>query len=172
MRVYLPGTLTTLRAALAAGEVAPVPLTGFAVTPGVREWYTDDDPEELEYAALGLAARASLRLLDVELGRDPSVPPRRVVLAADVADAAVVPRDDLDRGAVSISSVVPLRQVASGHVDAAEAEPDVRAAAEAVVAADLGSRDAAFAVDGADGHELLWYATQELPGLAEGLAAG
>ena len=64
MRVYLPGTAGTLRALLDSGEVAPAPLTGFAVTPALREWYLDDDIEALEYAALLEAARGSLRLLD------------------------------------------------------------------------------------------------------------
>ena len=51
------------------------------------------------------------------------------------------------------------------HVDEAEAEHDIRAAAQAVLAADLGSDDAQFVVDGAEGYELLWYATQELDDL-------
>ena len=33
-------------------------------------------------------------------------------------------------------------------------------------AADSGDDDARFVVDGAEGHELLWYASQELPHLA------
>jgi hypothetical protein len=52
-------------------------------------------------------------------------------------------------------------------VDDAEAGTDVRAAAEALDAADAGDEDARFAVDGAEGHELAWYATQELSYLAE-----
>jgi hypothetical protein len=43
----------------------------------------------------------------------------------------------------------------------------VRAAAAAVPAADEGDDDARFTVDGAEGHELLWYATQELRFLFE-----
>ena len=39
----------------------------------------------------------------------------------------------------------------------------MRAAAGALPAADAGDEDAKFAVDGAEGHELGWYATQELP---------
>ncbi|MDX2896640.1 hypothetical protein PV439_35690, partial [Streptomyces scabiei] len=38
-------------------------------------------------------------------------------------------------------------------------------AAEALGAADQGDDDAQFIVDGADDHELLWYATQEIPNL-------
>jgi hypothetical protein len=53
----------------------------------------------------------------------------------------------------------------SAHVDDDAAREAVAAAADAVVAADLGDDDAQFAVDEAEGHELQWYATQELPGL-------
>ena len=36
-----------------------------------------------------------------------------------------------------------------------------------VIAADLGSEDDQFAVDGAEAHELGWYATQEIGPLLE-----
>jgi uncharacterized protein DUF6912 len=36
-------------------------------------------------------------------------------------------------------------------------------AVAALPAADSGDDDARFTVDSAEGHELLWYATQELP---------
>jgi hypothetical protein len=62
---------------------------------------------------------------------------------------------------------VPLRRVQAVHVDDPEAQADVRAAAEALVEADLGSDDAAFVVEQADGHELQWYATQEIGPLLE-----
>ena len=163
MRVYLPGTARTLRALVDTGEVGPAPLTGFAVTPSLREWYVDDDIEELEYAALLEAARGSLRMLD----EDPTVPRRRVVLAADVPDSAVTVRPDLDRAVVTVGQPVPLRLIASAHVDVPEAEKDVAAAADAVLEADLGSADAQFIVDGAEGHELAWYATQEISALVD-----
>jgi hypothetical protein len=60
---------------------------------------------------------------------------------------------------------VPLTRVVSAHVDDPAAEPVVTAAADAVVEADLGGEDAQFTVDEAEGHELQWYATQELSGL-------
>ena len=44
------------------------------------------------------------------------------------------------------------------------------AAAAAISAADAGDEDAEFTVDGAEGHELAWYATQELDDAAEGLS--
>ncbi|WP_448610008.1 DUF6912 family protein [Geodermatophilus sp. URMC 60] len=168
MRVYLPATTSVLRALVDDGRLTG-PLTAFAVTPGLREFYAlsdaGADEEELEYAALLAAARASLRLIDV----DPSAARRRVVLAADVPDAAVseVEDPDADRGAVRIAGDVALRDVASAHVDGAEAEDDVRAAVNVVLEADLGSEDAQFVVDQAEGHELAWYATQEVGALLE-----
>ena len=163
MRVYLPATTTILRSLVDEGQLAG-PLTGFAVTPGLRQFYAhsdaEADTEELEYAALRAAARASLRLLDV----DPFAARRRVVLSADVPDSVVTPVEDQDAdpGAVRIASDVPLADVASAHIDGADAEEDVRAAVGVVLEADLGSDDAQFVVDQAEGHELAWYATQEI----------
>ncbi|WP_026415726.1 DUF6912 family protein [Actinomadura oligospora] len=159
MRVYLPSTLADLARVHRDREAGPAPMIGYAVTPALREWYSAADIEELEYAAMTAAARASLRLLSV----DPEGAPRRVVLAAEVPDASVRPLGDEDEPArVEITAAVPWKKIASGHVDDAEAEADVRAAARAVPAADAGDDDASFTVDGAEGHELLWYATQEL----------
>jgi hypothetical protein len=158
VRVYLPATTRTLRQLVEAGELGPPPLTGFAVTPGLREWYTEGDVDELEYAALLEAARGSLRLID----EDPTAARRRAVVAADVPDSAVSARPDLDRAVVRLDIPVPLRLVAAVHLDAVDAEPAVRAAADAVLEADLGSDDAKFLLDEAEGHELLWYASQEV----------
>ena len=82
MRVYLPATLPALAGILRAAEISPAPVLAYAVTPALREWYASADLEELEYAALMHAGRASLRLLR----SDPEAPRRRVVLAADVPD--------------------------------------------------------------------------------------
>jgi hypothetical protein len=157
MRVYLPSTLPGLAAVLEAGEIGPAPLPGFAVTPALRESYSAGDLEELEYTALLEAARGSLRLL----AGQPDAPPRRVVLAAEVAE------DDLGKAnghpaAVQVLSAIPLSRLAAGHVDSIEAADDVRAAVAALPAAEDGDDDARFTVDGAEGHELQWYATQEL----------
>jgi hypothetical protein len=166
MRVYIPTTLAGLAEAYKAGELGPVPLDAYAVTPSLREWYVSDDIEELEYAALSRAAQASLRLLAVH----PRAPRRRVVVAVDADDAAVA--YDPDRGLhpgslgeVRLTRAVPLAKTAAVHVDADDAERDVTAAAAAVGAADMGDDDARFTVDGAEDHELLWYATQEIPNL-------
>lgn len=164
VRVYLPATTTIVRALLAERRLAP-PLTGFAVTPGLRAWYVDDDVEELEYAAMLEAARASLRLIDA----DASAARRRVVIALDAVPDDVEVRDDLDRGVVRLGTAVPLGAVASVHLDDAEAEQAVAAAAEAITAADLGSVQAQDTVDDAEGFELSWYATQELDAVLDAL---
>jgi hypothetical protein len=69
---------------------------------------------------------------------------------------------DTDRGAVRVEATVRVRDVASAHIDGADAEDDVRAAVNVVLEADLGSEDAQFVVDQAEGHELAWYASQEM----------
>jgi hypothetical protein len=161
VRVYLPATLPAVALALERGALAPAPLPAHAVTPALREWYAAGDLEELEYAAMQAAAEASLR----SLAADPVAPRRRVVLAADVPDAAVSRDAAQGRSAVTVTTDVPLTDVASAHVDLPDAEPDVAAACAALAAADAGDEDAAFTVDGAAGHELAWYATQELSDL-------
>jgi hypothetical protein len=160
VRVYLPATTTVLQRLLDQGRLEG-PLTVFTVTPQLRSFYElSDSDEELEYAALIAAARASLRLMDV----DPTAARRRVVLAADVPDDSVTPIEDeaADAGAARTTADVSLRDIASAHIDVAEAEDDVRAAVNVVLEADLGSPDAQFVVDQAEGHELAWYATQEI----------
>ncbi len=161
MRVYLPATSSLLAQLADTGMLGPVPLTGFAVTPGLREYYVDDDIEALEYAAAAEAARAALRLIAV----DPTAARRRVVISADVAEESVSVRDDLDYGVVRIGVGIPLAWCASVHADDADAEATVARAAELVDAADLGDPDAEEAVDDAEGFELSWYATQEIADL-------
>ncbi|MEU4877877.1 hypothetical protein [Streptomyces sp. NPDC021608] len=163
MRVYVPLTLPALAEAHKTGELGAEPLVAYAVTPALREWYLSDDIEELEYAALGRAALASLRLL----AADPGAPRRRVVVAVDVPDrlAAVDPDRGLDPaalGEVRVTGAVRLAKAAAVHVDAGDAEADVTAAAKALAAADGGDDDAQFVVDGAEDHELLWFASQEI----------
>jgi Arc/MetJ-type ribon-helix-helix transcriptional regulator len=161
--VYLPATTAMLRTLVAEGAMGPAPMTAFAVTPGLREWYVDDDVEELEYAAMSDAARASLRLLSADQGSAR----RRAVVAADVADSAVEIRDDLDRGVVRLSAPIPMSDIASVHLDDSDAESAVAAAVDAVDAADLGDPHAQERTDDVEGYELSWYATQELDALLE-----
>jgi hypothetical protein len=165
VRIYLPATLPAVAGLLRDGEIRPAPVRGYAVTPALREWYASGDVEELEYVAMTHAARESLRLL----AADPGAPRRRVVLAAEVNDGQVTANGSFDDPAVVvISGQVLLRDIASGHVDDPSASPEVAAAVAALAAADTGDEDARFAVDGAEGHDLAWYATQELADLAAG----
>lgn len=158
MRVYLGVTLTELAGAVAQGGFGPPPLAAAAVTPELREWYAEGDLEELEYAATMEAARESLR----RLALDPDTPRRRVVVAADAADGLVLPDRAGGRAAVVVQAPIPMDKVAAVHVDDVEAAEVVTAAAEAVAKADAGDEDAGFAVDEAEGCELLWYARQEI----------
>jgi hypothetical protein len=176
MRVFLPSTLPALAEVLRAGQVGssagsalsespdPGQQPGYAVTPTLREAYASGDEEELEYAALTEAARASVRML----AENPAAPPRRVVLAAEIpADQVKLDARDREPARVLVTAAIPIGKLASAHVDDTEAGPDVRAAADALDAADAGDEDARFAVDGAEGHELGWYAIQELSYLTE-----
>jgi hypothetical protein len=165
MRVYVPATLPALVTLWDAGALGPKPIRAYAVTPTLREWYASGDLEELEYAAMSDAARASLRLL----GEDPGAPRRRVVVAADVADDVVSWAVEGERAAVVVDAALPLPTIAAVHIDAMEAGADIARAVAAMPAADSGDEDAQFIVDSAEGHELLWYATQEIPHLAADL---
>jgi hypothetical protein len=137
------------------------------VTPALREWYVEGDDEELEYAAMAQAARASIGLL----AADPGTSRRRVVIAAEVS--AVPPADgsvELGDARLELHVVIPWRMVAAAHVDAAQASAVVGKAADLWEAAQDGDDNAIFALDSCEGEDLLWYATQEIPDLlaAEG----
>ncbi len=134
MRVYVGTTVDGLRALHATSSLGPAPLSACAVTPALRESYAEADAEELEYAALTDAAAQSLRLVASSGGE-----PRRVVVVAEAPDEAITPTGE-SRSSVTVTADVPLRKVASIHID----DPQV----------DL---------DDAEGWELMWFATQELP---------
>ncbi len=171
MRVYVPSTLPLLSAACNAGEVGPAPLTAYGVTPALREWYVEGDDEELEYAAMAQAARASVGLL----AADPGAARRRVVIAAEVS--AVPPADgsvELGDARLELHVVIPWRSVASVHLDAVQTTTVIGKAADLWEAARSGDDNAVFALDSCEGEDLLWYATQEIPDLlaAEGPRGG
>ena len=161
MRVYLPGTMALLERLRQEGTVPAS--TGYAVTEALRAWYLEGDEEELEYAAMTAAARASLRLLalEPELAEDRAL---RVVLAADVADSRVVPSsaEPEDPGVIEVTGSVALTDIASLHVDEPGARAAVRFALAALPAAAEGDPDAGLAVDAVEDFDLLWYASQEL----------
>jgi hypothetical protein len=163
MRVYLPSTLPAVAGVLLTGELGTDSVRGFAVTPALREWYSSGDIDELEYIAMMHAARASLRLLH----DDPEAPRRRVVLALELPDKQVIADAGFEEPAlVKIIGPITVGNVVSGHVDEPAAMAGIAEAIAALPAADAGDDDARFVVDGAEGHELLWYATQELAELA------
>ena len=165
MRVYIPATVPMLRELAESGELTAVNNTAFALTPALREYYQSGSAEELEYAAMLDAARASLRLIAAELDADPKAIPRRAGISA--ALEALTLRPDLDFSVVRLDSPVTRGVVAAVHLDTEEAEDAVRAAAAVIDAADLGDPDAEFTLGDAEDHELSWYATQELPFLLE-----
>ncbi len=139
--------------------------TAFSLTPALRESYATGGDEELEYAAMLDAARASLRLLNAELDKAPKTVMRRAVVSADV-DGALL-RPDLDYAVVKLAGPIPLKVIAAIHLDTEDAQDAVRAAAAVIDAADMGDLDAEFTLGDAEDHELAWYAPQELPFLLE-----
>ncbi|GAA2810430.1 DUF6912 family protein [Crossiella cryophila] len=165
MRVYLPATVPMLRKLVDSGEITAIGGTAFALTPMLRESYAAGDTEELEYAAMTEASRASLRLIAAELENGDKPPLRRAVVSADIEGVTL--RPDLDYAVVKLPGVVKLSEVAAVHVDGPDAEDAVRDASGVVDAADLGDPDAEFLLGEAEDHELQWYATQELPFLLE-----
>lgn len=165
MRVYLPATVRMLRQLVEDDQIQPLSGTAFALTPALRESYAIGETDELEYAAMREAARASLRLVGSELAEDEKAEARRAVVSADVEDATL--RPDLDHAVVRLSGPVPWSRLAAVHVDTSEAEDAVRAASAVVDSADLGDEDAEITLGDAEDHELAWYAPQELPFLLE-----
>jgi hypothetical protein len=163
VRVYIPATLAMLQQLVADRMLHARSATAFAVTPTLREAYAQGDDDELADVALREAALASLRLLAGE--STSSMPPRRAVLEAEVAD--VTARPDLDDAVVRLFGPIAFDDVIAAYVDNAEAEAAVLPAIEAVDEADLGDEDAEFVVGDAQDHDLAWYAPQELPFLLE-----
>ena len=159
VRVYVPATVPMLAALRTTGRLGEASVEAHAVTPALREWYAEGDEEELEYVAFTRAAQGALRLLR----HDPAAPRRRVVVSADVPGSALV-REEVELGSSSVRLPHPvtLAEVASIHVDGADAAEPVAAAAEVVEEALAGDPDAQFTVDGAEDHELEWYAVSEL----------
>lgn len=147
MRIYLPATLDEVDPAV----VVLGPRTAHAVTPVLRAALPDEDEEGLEFSAHLAAADDSLALLAAR----PDAPPLRLVVTAEVPDAAVradgLP-DDAPPSAVALVTEVRLDAVACVHVDEPEVAADVRAAL-------AGDAAAAERLEDAD---LLWYDVGEI----------
>jgi hypothetical protein len=159
VRVYVPATVPMLVALRSSGQLGAGPVVAHAVTPALREWYAEGDEEELEYVAFTRAAQGALHLLRL----DPAAPRRRVVVSADVPAGALL-REEVELGSseVRLPQPISLREVASIHVDSTSVAEEVAAAADVVDEAAAGDPDAQFTVDGAEDHELEWYAVTEL----------
>jgi hypothetical protein len=162
VRVYVPATVPMLAALRAAGHLGGGPMVAHAVTPALREWYAEGDEEELEYVAFTRAAQAALQLLR----HDPAAPRRRVVVAADVPSGSLLREDtELGSSTVRLPGPVALSEVAAIHVDGGGAAEEIGTAADVIEEALAGDPDAQFTVDGAEDHELEWYAVSELDAL-------
>jgi hypothetical protein len=159
VRVYVPATVPMLAALRTSGQLGAGPIVAHAVTPALREWYAEGDEEELEYVAFTRAAQGALQLLR----HDPDAPRRRVVVSADVPSTALV-REEVELGSseVRLPQPLSLTEVASIHMDGVNAAAEIAAAADVVDEALAGDPDAQFTVDGAEDHELEWYAVTEL----------
>ena len=157
MRVYLPLTLLGLAALESSGSLTGAPLAAHAVTPLLRHEWDGADDEELEYAVLMAAAFDSLVLIS-ELAAEP----RRVVVVAEVDEAMVRVGDD--ETAVEVLTDVSRARCQAVHVDDPSAGADVTVALGMLAAARGGDGAALGAVSLIE-HELLWFATQEIPDL-------
>jgi len=167
VRAYVPTTLDLLREVRARGAFGPAPVAAHAVTPAVQALGQGAGEEELEWAASVTASLDSLRLL-AEGHTDHQ--PRRVVAAVDVTAFQQVgqgtnPVAPEGEPSSVVLPEVPLRRLAALLVDAAEAEPLVRAARDALGA---GAPDNDPAVERCLDEELGWWAASELGALLDG----
>ncbi|WBT09350.1 hypothetical protein PAB09_03200 [Corynebacterium sp. SCR221107] len=166
MRVYLPATFSILRELNDTGVINARNGYGFAVTPALREWYTEGEEEDLAEIAFDDASLASLRLLGV--GDEEAFPHRRVVVSVDVSDDVVTLAPDLGEAVVKLNPAqVPLDAVAAIHVDVEVSEEATAKAIEAIDAADLGDEDAELIVGDAVDNFMAWYDPTELPVLVQ-----
>ncbi|MBK5249818.1 MAG: hypothetical protein JJE50_10400 [Actinomycetales bacterium] len=142
MRIYLPATLRDLSAPDGVGA-----RRAHALTDALRSALDDEDSEAGELAALLVAADASVRLIGSE-----GAPPRRLVIAADVAEGVVAATDG-PPSAVEAPDV-PWSAVVSFHVDDAD-DPEVADAVAGAAAGDPEAFELAAELD------LLWYDVSE-----------
>jgi len=157
VRIYVPTTVAGLAALHGTGRLAPAPLNAHAVTPALRASWAGADDEELEYAVLMAAAFDSLQLIAATSGE-----PRRVVVVADVDDADVSP--GADESAVTVADEVLISRCSAVHVDDADAEGEIVLALGRLPEAAAGDERALADVSLVE-HELMWFATQEIPDL-------
>jgi hypothetical protein len=155
VRIYVPTTVAGLAALHTSGRLAPAPLAAHAVTPALRASWVGADDEELEYAVLMAAAFDSLQLIAATSGE-----PRRVVVVADVDDAGT--QHGADDTGVTVTDEVLIARCSAVHVDDADAEGEVVLALGRLPEAAAGDARALADVSLVE-HELMWFATQEIP---------
>jgi len=155
----VPTTVAGLAALHGTGRLAPAPISAHAVTPALRASWAGADDEELEYAVLMAAAFDSLQLIAATSGE-----PRRVVVVADVDDADVDVDPGGDETAVVVAGEVLISRCSAVHVDDADAEGEIVLALGRLPDAAAGDERALADVSLVE-HELMWFATQEIPDL-------
>lgn len=161
MRVYIPATFALLQELSENGAITARSGYGFAVTPALREWFTEGDEEDFSEIAFDDASRASLRLLAI--GDEERFPHRRVVVSVDVPDENVTLEPDLGEAVVSLKPAqVGFDAVAAIHVDVEASEGATAKAIASVDAADLGDEEAELAVGDALDNFMAWYDPSEL----------
>ncbi len=166
MRVYIPATFDMLVTLNEQGEHPIRSGVAFALTPALREFYTEGDDEDVAYMAFLEAARASIRLLAT--GEVQRFPARRVVISADVPDAAVSFSPVDGEAVVRIDpAVVQVKHIKAFHVDDADGEAITAKAIAVIDDADLGDEEAELIVGDAEDNLLSWYDAKELPFLVE-----
>lgn len=161
MRVYIPATFALLQELSENGAITARSGYGFAVTPALREWFTEGDEEDFSEITFDDASRASLRLLAI--GDEERFPHRRVVVSVDVPDENVTLEPNLGEAVVSLKPAqVGFDAVAAIHVDVEASEGATAKAIASVDAADLGDEEAELAVGDALDNFMAWYDPSEL----------
>ena len=166
VRVFLPATFSMLAELEETGQLTARSGWGFALTPALREFYTEGDEEEIEYSAFLEASMASLRLLAI--GDEEKFPHRRVVISVDVNESVVTPKPDMGEPVVALDpATITKDNLQAIHVDIEESEAATAKAIDAIDNADLGDEDAELAVGDALDNFMAFYDPTELPILVE-----
>lgn len=166
VRVFLPATFGMLAELEETGQLAARSGWGFALTPALREFYTEGDEEEIEYSAFLEASMASLRLLAI--GDEEKFPHRRVVISVDVDESVVTPKPDMGEPVVALNpATITKANLQAIHVDIEESEAATAKAIDAIDNADLGDEDAELAVGDALDNFMAFYDPTELSILVE-----
>lgn len=156
MKAYLAGSAELLAQWQAVGEVRAE--RGFAVTDLLRSEFESADDDDLEYHVLAEAGEASLRLQ--ANGSQPVA--RRLVVVCEASDAVLRPLlDEPATGAVEVVGALAWQQVESLHLDDADAEPVIAAAAAALRQPDRDHAAVEAGLDAVSGFELMWFDVTE-----------